>query len=187
MEKPKLLDCLIAVPALGFLAILAIPCIWAFLYFGVYLGYGNFKVRGHQEFATHGVSQIEPAKQMDQIYDDCRHYITYSGHNDVPLFNSVAYFGARYELVMQVPVKIRSEVFGETIGEPSFYLHEISRINTYGSGQFGASYSRDFRFTGDEWNRVVAADGDFSVIGFDVRSTPVPDFEKYTNASRPSN
>jgi len=47
----KDLVALLAIPAL---AVLALPIIWAVLYFGVYIGYGNHKVRGHQEFAANG-------------------------------------------------------------------------------------------------------------------------------------
>src|SRR6185295_19618749 len=99
MSNRKVLVALLAIPAL---AVLAPPFIGAVFYFGVYIGYGNYKVRGHQEFAANGVSQIKPAREMDQLYADCRHFITY-GPNDVALFNSVAYFGDRYELTMQVP------------------------------------------------------------------------------------
>jgi 4-amino-4-deoxy-L-arabinose transferase-like glycosyltransferase len=61
---------------LGLAILFLVPLIWAIFYFGVYLGYGYYKVRGHQEFAKNGIAQIEPASQMNQLFGDCRHYIT---------------------------------------------------------------------------------------------------------------
>ena len=146
MSNRKLLFVLLAIPVVS---VLAIPVIWVVLYFGIYLGYGNYKVRGHQDFAANGVSQIKPAMEMDQLFDDCRHFITY-GPNDVPLFNTVAYFGDRYELTMQVPVDIQSESSGTITAKPQFYLNEVKSVSISSSGQVGASFSRNLIF-GIQW------------------------------------
>ena len=122
---------------------------------------------------------------MGDLYNDCRHYITY-GRNNVPLFNSVAYFGDRYQLTMQVPVEIESGSSGSTIGTPSFYLNETSAISVSPTGQIGASFSRNLDFGSAEWAQVYNSNGDFGKIGFVVNLTPVPNFKKYTDASRPS-
>ena len=183
MSNRKLIVLALAIPVV---AVLAIPVVWAVLYFGVYLGYGNYKVRGHQEFAANGVSQIKPAMEIDQLFDDCRHFITY-GPNDVPLFNSVAYFGDRYTLTMQVPVNITSESSGTMTGKPQFYLNEVSAVSVSPTGQIGASFSRGLNFGQTKWQTVYDAEGDFSTIGFIVKKTPVPSFDKYAAASRPSN
>lgn len=144
-----------------------------------------FQNRGHRDFAANGVAQIQPAKQMDERYDDCRHYITY-GQDNVPLLNTVAYFGDRYELTMQVPVKIHSKESGETIGEPKFYLNQISNVSVSPSGQVTASFSGGLEFGPNEWKQVYESNGDFSKIGFNINSAGVPNFKKYTDASRPS-
>jgi hypothetical protein len=183
MSNRQLLGPLIASPLA---IVLLIPVIWAVLYFGVYIGYGNVKVRGHQDFAANGVSQIQPAMEMDQLFADCRHFITY-GPNDVPLFNSVAYFGDRYELTMQVPVDIQSESSGTMTGTPEFYLNEVSVVSVSPSGQVGASFSRNLEFGNAEWQTLYDSHGDFSTIGFAVTTTSVPNFQKYIAASRPSN
>lgn len=168
----------IVAPPLAFslASVLFIACVIA-------QGLGN---RHHQSFAANGLSQITPARQMDELYDDCRRYITYDG-NFRPEFNSVAYFGGRYELTMQVPVEIKSASSGSMIGEPRFHLHEVSDVSVSPTGEgAGASFSRDFKFGLPEWEKVYQAKGDFSVIGFTINPTPVPDFEKYTAAERPS-
>ena len=183
MSNRKLLVALLAIPVVF---VLAVPFIWAVLYFSVYLGYGNYKVRGHQEFAANGVSQIKPAMEMNQLFADCGHFITY-GPNDVTLFNSVAYFGDRYELTMQVEVDIQSKSSGTMTGMPQFYLNEVRSVSVSPSGQVGASFSRNLNFRGAEWQQVYDANGDLSTIGFKVNSTAVPNFKKYAAACRPSN
>lgn len=168
--------------SLGVIA--AVPILWAVFYFGVYLGLGNYRVRGHQEFAAGGVSQIEPAREMDRLFADCRHFITYG---ETPLFNSVAYFGDRYVLTMQVPVDIESASTGRMIGEPRFYLDEVAAVTVSPSGQTGATFSRNLNFDAEQWRQVFDSGGDFSTIGFHVDMTAVPDFQKYAAAGRPSN
>ncbi len=158
----------------------AVVMFWSFL---IITAYGN---RHHQEFAANGVSQIAPARQMAELFADCRHYVT-GGPNNTVLFNSVAYFGDRYELTMQAPVKIESKTSGSMIGEPQFYLNEVSTVRVSPSGQVGASFSRNKNFGTSEWEKVYHANGNFGTIGFDVNPTPVVDFHKYTDAARPSN
>ena len=177
---------LLAISTCTAVLLVSIPCVWAILYFGVYIGYGNLKVRGHQDFAANCVSAIEPAAQMDRLFTDCRHYITY-GPNDVPLFNSVAYFGERYILTMQVPVKIESESSGAMIGETRFYLNECAAVDISPTGQVGASFSRNLDFGAEDWKLVHEADGDFSKLGFTLNSTPVANFQRFAGADRPSN
>lgn len=152
----------------------------------IMLGYAFLQHRGHQEFAANVIARIEPARQMDRIFADCRHYLTY-GENGVPLSNSVAYFGGRYELTMRVPVEIAPDSSGAMIGKPRFYLNELSTVTISPSGQIGASFSRSVEFGSAEWQKVYEADGDFSAIGFNLNPVPVADFQKYTAASRPSN
>lgn len=142
-----------------------------------------FQNRDHQSFAANGASQIQPARQMDEVFDECHHYITYS--KDSPVFNSVAYFGDRYELTMQVPVNIKSKTSGSVTGEPKFYLNEIESITVFPSGGVSTSYSRDLHFGSAEWQKVFESKGDFSTIGFDIKPTGVANFQKHVDASRP--
>jgi len=165
---------------------LAVPFIWSVFYVGVYLGYGNYKVLGHQAFAANGVLQIKPAREMDELFADCRHYVTY-GANGVALFNSVAYFGDRYELTMQVPVDIQSRSSGTMIGAPQFYLCEVRSVSVSPSGQVSAWFARNLSFGAAKWQEVYDSGGDFSAIGFNVDTTPVANFKEYAAAGRPPN
>ena len=167
--------------------VVAIPIAWAVFYFGIYIGYGNWKVRGHQEFARNGVSQIQPAAEMDNLFDDCRHYIVYSGRGVVSTWNTTAYFGGRYELTMQVPVDIKSSSSGSVIADPRFYLNEVDSVSVSASGGVGASFSRGIELDAAQWKKVYESGGDFSEVGFTIINTHVPDFQQYTGAGRPSN
>lgn len=141
--------------------------------------------RHHDDFAANRVAQIPPARQMDGLFDDCRHNIRY-GPNGVPQFNSVAYFGDRYQLTMQVPVRIDSASSGAMVGEPTFHLNEVSKVTVSPSGQVQASFSRGIDFGSAEWALVYNADGDFSQIGFVTKPTGIPNFQVYAGALQSS-
>jgi len=160
--------------------ILVIPVSWFVLYFG-YIGYGNWKNWGHQDFARNGVSQIQPAAEMEELFDDCRHYIVYTGRSSVSTWNATAFFGDRYQLTMQVPVEILSSTSGHTIAEPEFVLLEVERIT---DGGRGARFSRQLEFGQTEWDKLYASKGNFMTIGFTTIDTPVTNFEQYARASR---
>ncbi len=164
-------------------SIILLPTLLVFLFYALYFGQGLFTF-WHQSFAANGVAQIEPASQMDAMYGDCRHYITY-GPNNVSIWNSDAYFGGRYELTMQVPVQISSSTSGRMTGQPRFYLREISAISGDPGGQVGATFSRELVFGLAQWKQVVDAEGDFGAIKFKMNTgPPVKDFEAYAKASR---
>lgn len=137
----------------------------------------------HQNFAANGVAQIEPAAQMEAMYGDCRHFVTY-GQNNASRWNSVAYFDGRYELTMQVPVRIWSSTSGEMTGQPRFFLNEVSDVAKLPSGQLSVSYSQSLEFGPAEWKKVVAAKGDFGAIHFKTKTGGVKNFDAYANSSR---
>lgn len=170
-----------------FLLFLLGPLLRDVLYFGIFLlsvTYYGIAHHGHQEFGQQGVSQIPPAAQMSELFEDCRSYITY-GPGGVSTWNSDAYFDGRYELTMQVPVRITSSQRGRMIGEPQFYLLEVDKVEISASGQVGASFSNQKVFGLDEWEKVYAANGDFAVIGFPLkRNQSVKDFNVYAKATR---
>lgn len=103
--------------------------------------------RDHQDFARNGIHLVEPAAQMNAMFSDCRHYITYDGEQWGTVWNSVACFGRRYELRMKVPVRIESKREGEVTGTPEFLLLEVSSVRLRPGGKAGgASFSRNYRF-----------------------------------------
>jgi hypothetical protein len=171
-------------PMLFVLLSASVVLAWPVFYFGLYIGYGNYEVLGHQEFAANGVAQIEPASQMNQLFGHCRNYITYAGGASTSEWNAVAFFGGRYQLTMQVPVDIESRTKGHATGEPRFYLNEVSAVDI-SSGRVMASFSRSITFGPAEWNRVLESGGDFSTIGFIVKTgPPAKHFAEFAKSSR---
>ena len=66
-------------PSSALLGIASTP-IWAvapFVFYWAFFFATAFQNRHHQDFAVNGVSQIAPAAQMNELFKDCRHYITY--------------------------------------------------------------------------------------------------------------
>lgn len=169
------------------LAVVAPPLAFCFVsvMFWVLLFADGFQNRYQQEFAANGVSQIAPARQMDELFNDCRHYVTF-GQNNLTLFNSVAYFGDRYELTMQIPIDINSKYSGSAIGEPQFYLNEIREITISSKGKTEATFSRNLNFGSTKWAQLYNADGDFGEIGFTVNPESIPNFKAYTDKTRQS-
>lgn len=188
MENQNARNLMIGLTSLGVMSVAVLGFLglaWVFLYFGLYLGLGNYRVRGHQEFAVNGVAQIEPASQMEEVFEDCRHYITYSGDHTSPIWNSVAFFGGRYQLTMQVPVQIRSAAEGRMAGQPQYLLLEVERVDHTPDGRVQTSFGQNIRFGPDEWRKVYEADGDFSAAGFKIGDRPpVTGFDDFAAAHR---
>ncbi len=181
MTRRKLIAVLLAIAVA---VPLALAGIWV-VFFDSYLGFEYHRTRGHQEFAKNGVAQIEPAAQMDRLFDECRHYITYGRPNNASIWNSVAYFGSRYELTMQVPVAIASSNIGKKTGNPRFYLVEIREVTVSAKGQVEATFGESLEFGLAEWNKVVDANGDFGAIGFQFKNdAPVKNFDMLTAHAR---
>ena len=136
-----------------------------------------------------GFKKIPEAKQIEDLLGEADHFISYSGPSVPQDWNTVVYFGGRYELAMQVVVETLFD-FSEVTkvkGEPKFYFYEVSRVERYPHGQWGADYNAasERHFGRAEWQRVVAAKGDFSVIGIRLnRGPPVADFDHFVRAFR---
>lgn len=147
---------------------------WGFLLLSIFTQNNH-----HIEFTKNGVSEIKPALQITELYDDCSHSIGFTGwsNNRKYFWSTTAYFGGRYTLTMSVPISIESGTKGKMIGEPEFYLSEIEAIH---SGAYGTSFSRHFNFDFKDWTKVYKAKGDYGVIGFKVKTgPPLKDFKRY--------
>jgi len=91
-----------------------------------------------------------------------------------------SYFNDRYQLTMRTAVEIdtASKTVTRLRGEPTFVLREIESvveapvsIDTLPESP-KPKWRREDRFDLAAWNKVVAADGDFSVIGITIDTTP---------------
>jgi hypothetical protein len=110
---------------------------------------------------------------------------------NVGIWNTVVYFYGRYELDYQVDVIVdyKNNRVTKMDGIPVFRLMEVATVSTPNSdGVVEATYnkSNDIPFIGEkQWNKVVAAKGDFSVIGAHlITNSPIPGFDNYVHAWR---
>ncbi len=127
------------------------------------------------------------AVEMEQLFGTADHFITHFGSRSEAsnLWNTVAFFGGRYELTMQVKIRVdydKNQI--EVVGDPEFYLVEVRSIKVYDDGRTDGQYDRNFRFTKEEWKTVSEHKGDFSVIGFELKTEPVAGFDAYVASWR---
>lgn len=169
---------------LGVILIVVLPVVYVL--FLILILVSNWRPGKDRVFARNGISQIQPAAEMDKLYPDCRHYIVYSGRESISTWNTTAFFGGRYSLTMQVPVRIKSKNSGSMIGDPKFYLNEVEAVTVQSSGQIMTSFSRNLNFDADQWEQVYKSGGDFETIGFTIKTTSIKNFKLYADDSRPS-
>lgn len=145
----------------------------------------DFDKNRYREAVRDGFTKIPQACQVEELFGEADHFISYSGSRDVRQdWNTEVFFLERYSLTMQVEVKVNREFSRITsvVGEPMFYLTEFESIDG-STAKFGRSHD----FTLADWNRVVDADGDLSVIGIAIKKdAPVADFERYVKQYRAS-
>jgi hypothetical protein len=86
----------------------------------------------------------------------------------------------RYDLKMTIHVKVNEDDFTVSDpGTPSFELYEVTRASGV-AGAWGLVSQPRLEFGRAEWRKVVAARGDFSVLGVQlVKDQPVPNLDAY--------
>ena len=135
-----------------------------------------------QTMVQSGYPLIPEAKQIDDLLGPAWHQTSnYEEPNTVEWQTNVLFAG-RCELTMLIHVEIdrRSGRVLKVLEKPRFVLSEIGSVEVEPNGQIGISYGESQEFGLAEWQKVVAAKGDFSVIGIHLnRSAPVANFDKY--------
>ena|ERR1041384_2780825 len=152
----------------------------------------NPSLSDYIETTKRGVETVPHVQEIRAIFTNApiSHFIRQHGlqmgkTNKAPHWNTVVWFGERYEIRYQVQVEpdYQAHKIDKAYGA-KFSLLEVAKITHNGRGaEFEPSGQRVFDVA--EWNNIVAAKGDFSVIGFRLKTnSPVPGFETYVNASR---
>lgn len=145
--------------------------------------------KGYIETVVSGIEQIPAARQMEKLIGDSDHFITHFGFGDQPLtWNTEVWFHPRYRLSMKTKVMVdyESNKVVEVVGEPNFYMREIDTITPIDHGRHHAKVGTNWNFGLDEWEKVVEADGDFSVIGIELSDKPLPYFDEFVaNVRKP--
>jgi hypothetical protein len=110
------------------------------------------------------------------------------GRNRKPAkWNTVVWFYGRYELTYQVDVLPDYRAHRIKKMSPGrFYLVEVAETYDQGRGtKFDPSGNKEFGES--EWEKIVAAKGDFAVLGVMLKTnSPVNGFDSYVSANQES-
>ncbi len=155
-------------------------------------GYGGgFNMENYKKAVKSGFVLIPESLQIEKLFGDSDHFISYSGPNVGQDWNTEVFFGGRYTLTMQVDVKTDSSGPGfskitSVVGKPTFYLNELRSIDISPDGSAsGAESANGWQFDADKWAKVVEAKGDFSVIDITLKKdAPLKGFKEYVKAVR---
>jgi hypothetical protein len=128
-----------------------------------------------------GFAKIPEALEIESVFGEAYHSIT-SSPGAPKDWQTHVFFGGRYELVLDVPIKTNflfTEITDVT-GPPDFHLLEVRNVTISPTQQVETWYSNDWKFGEDDWKKVLSAKGDFSVIGLHLKlDSPVKDFAAY--------
>lgn len=172
----------------GFM-VLALIGLGIFYWYSLASGGVSFTMEGYKEAVRSGRRQIPETNQIEELFGNSDHFIGH--HGDRSLGNdwsTVAYFYDRYVLTMKVDVKVpySFDKVETILSEPRFTLNEVEKVTFHSGGDVvGASFGAQHRFSLKDWKKLYEANGDFSVIGIDVKKDrPVKDFGKYVVGKR---
>ena len=146
--------------------------------------------RDYEEAVRDGIRKVPHVDEICRIFSNAPtdHFITQYGFDkSVPvMWNTEVFFGGRYTPTYQVYVKVdySSNRVVETTSQPEFVLVEASRVFDASPGIVGAEFSADYKFSESKWEKVVAAGGDFSVIGITLNTNPLKRFDEYVHSER---
>jgi len=134
-----------------------------------------------------GRSTIPQVQQIETLFGPGDHFIAGGGDrflpggaNGISQWSTDVYFAGRYHLVMWVEIEVdrRNSEVSRVIGAPKFQIHEVEWVDMSGgtpSISYRGSAQRDF--SAADWGKVVEANGDFSVIGIQLRNdAPIQNF-----------
>ncbi len=138
-----------------------------------------------------GIDIVPHVREIKQIFFNLPtdHFITnYGFDKDKPKkWNTEVFFGGRYEFTYQVDVMVdyKSKKLGKIVGVPHFFLVEITSVTSNSMDTASGSYGADYKFGEKDWEKVVAAKGDFTVIGIKLNTnSPVALFKQHVRVVR---
>jgi hypothetical protein len=148
----------------------------------------NPTLADYKETIGDGVKKIGFASELKRLFPDAKltHSIVHYGFAPGPRkWQSMAYFGGRYELGIEVMVEInyKTNEIVRTIGPATFYLVEVSKVSKNSNGSVGARFGAQTKFGEEEWKKVIDAKGDFAAIHFSINPAPLDGFQDYVEAN----
>jgi hypothetical protein len=138
---------------------------------------------------TAGVKTVPHVNEIQGLFSNCPidNFITQSAYPEAVTWNTEVPFGGKYVLTYQsaVFVNYRKRNISKTTNAPIFSLVQVSRVSGATSEIVGADFDADYKFSESDWEKVVAAHGDFSVIGIQIDTNhSVPRFDDFIHAIR---
>lgn len=142
-----------------------------------------------------GIESVPHVQEITQMFPNAPadHFITHYGFvkNDPVTWNTVVYIHGRYQFGYQVDVVVdyKNNRIVKSVGVKHFYLWEVETLTSPISDDvIEATYNKTnyVPLIGEkQWNQIVAAKGDFSVIGVHlITNAPIPRFDDYVHAWR---
>ena len=143
----------------------------------------------HKQAVLDGLKSVPHVSEIITIFSNAPtdHFITdFSVYKDKPVkWNTEVFFGGRYILTYQVDVMVdygRNKI-AKAVGQPKFFLAELSSIHDGGTGYFDKGTGAIFDDL--EWAKIVKAHGDFSAAGIKLKTNvPIVGFDEYVRQWR---
>ena len=151
----------------------------------------SYSLDDYKETIRNGMKTVPHVREIMSMFPNAPidNFITeYGFDKNAPVtWKTVAYIYGRYEFGYQVNVMIdyKENRITETSGVEHFYLWEVATVSKpTPDGAVSGTYVSDSKNRGvfgeRDWNKIVAANGDFSVIGIHlITNSPVPGFNDY--------
>jgi hypothetical protein len=150
-------------------------------------------MEGYKRTVRDGITSIPHVQEILHIFPQAPidHFITQFGFDKSKpvLWNTQVFFGGRYEFTYQtyIVVDYSKDRILKTVGPAKFNIVRVSRIYDATPESIGAEFDGDYKFNESDWKKVVAANGDFSVIGVPIDTNHiVPRFDEYVKIVRNS-
>lgn len=150
----------------------------------------------HDKVVQQGVETLSFAKEANALFGNTNvdHFISSFGSKiDVPVWNSVTYFGGRYTLNIQVPIAIDYQKCGliRSTGPAAISVNEVTSVELSASGRAQVSLKGGIGpnrgdLSESEWRRLIDSRGDWSIVNVPISTnrTPIKNFDEYVRQAR---
>ena len=119
-----------------------------------------------QQAIFNTVAREPYVNDFDRLYPSAKHFITYYNEQyGDPIWNSKVVIDPNIELTMQFQIDIDASGHNVTrTSTPDFHILTTDRVETLPDGRKITHHGPGMQFGPTEWKKVVAANGDVSVI-----------------------
>ncbi len=151
-------------------------------------GLGGWDMNAYRSAIGSGRVKLSAALEMEQQFPKTEHIlIMYGGTgSEQHEWQTVSYFGGRYELTMTVNVILSAD--GKTIarvaGEPKFFLSVCGEVTADGGATYlGARYQT---FGIDKWNEFRDSEFDLNFLDPGHDGSMLPRFDEFADSVQQS-